>query len=106
VILTSPVISTSRKHIGELTLKRRLPATSPFTWLPEAGILMAYGPSHPDIYRRAAIYVDRILKGANVGDLPVERPSKFELIINFRTAEALGVVIPQSLMQRADRVIQ
>jgi putative ABC transport system substrate-binding protein len=106
VILTSPVISVSRKLIGELTLKRRLPTISPFTWLPEAGILMAYGPSHPDIYRRAAGYVDRILKGANVGDLPVERPSKFELIINFRTAETLGVVISQSLMQRADRVIQ
>ena len=99
------MISVSRKLIGELTLKRRLPAISPFTWLPEAGILMAYGPNHPDIYRRAAGYVDRILKG-HVGDLPVERPSKFELIINFRTAEALGVVISQSLMQRADRVIQ
>jgi putative ABC transport system substrate-binding protein len=106
VILTSPVIAHSRKHIGELTLKRRLPTISPFTWLPEAGILMAYGPSLQDIYRRAAGYVDRILKGANAGDLPVERPSKFELVINLRTAEALGVAIPQSLMQRADRVIQ
>jgi putative tryptophan/tyrosine transport system substrate-binding protein len=106
VILTSPVIALSRKHIGELTLKHRLPTISPFTWLPEAGTLMAYGPSLPDMFRRAAVYVDRILKGANAGDLPVERPSTFELIINFRTAQALGVAIPQSLMQRADRVIR
>jgi putative ABC transport system substrate-binding protein len=106
VILTSPVISPNRRQIAALTLRHRLPAIRPFTWLPEAGVLMAYGPSHPEIYRRAAVYVDRILKGAKPGDLPVERPSKFELVVNLKTARALGVEMPQSVVQLADRVIQ
>jgi len=106
LVLTSPPIFNAQARIAELARKHKLPSISPFSTYPAAGGLMAYGPDFPAIWRQAASYVDRILKGAKVGDLPVERPAKFTLVINLKTARALGVTIPPSLLQRADQVIE
>jgi len=95
-----------RKQIAELAAKYRLPAIYRSMESVEAGGLMAYGPNYPDLYRRTAVYVDKIFKGANPGHLPVEQPTKFELIINLKTAKALGITIPPPLLLRADEVIQ
>jgi putative ABC transport system substrate-binding protein len=95
-----------RRHIADLALKSRLPTIYLFKPNVEAGGLLSYGPSEPDMLRRAASHVDRILKGAKPGDLPVEQPTKCELVINLKTAKALGLTIPQSLLQRADQVIE
>jgi putative tryptophan/tyrosine transport system substrate-binding protein len=100
------LFQANRKLIAELAAKHRLPAIYRSMEFIEAGGLMAYGPSYPDLYRRAATYVDKIFKGAKPGDLPVEQPTKFALIINLRTAKALGLTVPQSLILRADEVIQ
>jgi putative ABC transport system substrate-binding protein len=106
VMLSSPTISNHQKGIAAFALKNRLPAISPFRSFPDAGGLIAYGPDVNDMRRRAASYVDKILKGAKLGDLPIEQPTKFELVINLKTAKALGLTIPQSLLVRADEVIQ
>ena len=106
VILSSPLINGERLHIAELALKNRLPTISLFTEVPKSGALMAYGPNLPDMYRRAAIYVDRVLKGAKASDLPIERPSRFELEINLKTARALDVEVPPTLLARTDEVIE
>ena len=95
-----------RARLAELAVMHRLPSVSTQTQWVEAGGLMSYAASLPDIYRRAASYVDKILKGAQPGDLPVEQPTKFELVINLKTAKALGLTIPQSVLLRADQVIE
>jgi len=85
---------------------RRLPGVYPYRIYAEEGGLLAYGVDLPDLFRRAAGYVDRILKGARPGDLPVEQPTKFELVINTKTAKAIGLVIPQPILLRVDQVIE
>ena len=95
-----------RARILSLAAQHRLPAASQFRDFAEAGGLLSYGPNLSDLFRRAAIYVDKILKGTRPGDLPVERPETFELVINLKTAKALGLTIPPSLLQRADKVIE
>jgi len=94
------------RRIADLAAKSRLPAVYPFRESAEAGGLMAYAASAPDMFRRAATFVDKILKGAKPAELPVEQPTKFELVINLKTAKALGLTIPQSLLVRADAIIQ
>jgi putative ABC transport system substrate-binding protein len=105
-VLSSPLIFGQRSQIADLALKNRLPTISLFTLFPRSGGLMAYGPNFPEMWKRAATYIDRILKGTEVGELPIERPSKFELVINLKTAKALGLDVPWFLQQRADEVIE
>ena len=103
--LSDAIFFTQRRQIAELAAKGRLPSIGQSSAFPDAGWLMAYGPNLLDLERRAATFVDRILKGAKPGDLLVELPTKFELVINLRTAKAIGLAIPPSLVQRADRII-
>jgi putative ABC transport system substrate-binding protein len=97
---------TNRNQIASLAKKNRLPSMYGVRDYVDAGGLMAYGPNQAELWRRAATYVDKILKGAKPGDLPVEQPTKFELVINLKTAKALGLTVPPSLLRRADHVIQ
>ena len=101
----SPVINPHRKQIFEFGIKERIPAFGVPTADIDLGSLMAYSVSLLDLYRRAAGFVDRILKGAKPGDLPIEQPTTFELVVNLKTARALGLALPQSILLRADRVI-
>jgi putative ABC transport system substrate-binding protein len=106
VVLSSPLIYQRRSQIGSLALKARLPTISLFNTFPKEGGLMAYGPDFPAIYSQAAGYVARVLAGANPGELPIQRPTTFELVINLKTARALGLTVPSSLLTRADEVIE
>jgi len=106
LIIASPRAVENRSLIAELALKNRVPLMSQFSPMVEAGALLSYGPDLNDLFRRAGSYVDRILKGARPADLPIEQPSKYELVLNLRTAKALGLTIPQSLVVRADQVIE
>jgi putative ABC transport system substrate-binding protein len=105
-VVTDPLMNTNRDQISALALAARLPTMHGARELVEAGGLMSYGPSLPDLYRRAAEYVDKILRGARPGDLPVEQPTKFELVVNLKTAKALGLTISPTLLARADEVIE
>jgi putative ABC transport system substrate-binding protein len=105
-VLTSVIFVSERRRLVDLAAKNRLPAVYPGREFVDAGGLMAYGSDLADLNRRAATYVDKILKGAKPGDLPVEQPTKFELVINLKTAKALGLTIPPSVLGRADEVIQ
>jgi putative ABC transport system substrate-binding protein len=106
VVLTDPILFSQRKRTVDLANRNRLPAVYFFQGFAEEGGLMSYGPSDTDLFRRAAGYVDRILKGAKPGDLPIEQPTKFELFINLKAANMVGVTIPESFLLRADKVIE
>ena len=106
IVAGSPMFVRYREQIADLLTKHRLPGISVWRSFADAGVLMAYGPSLSDQFRRAAAYVDKILKGVRPGDLPVERPTKFDLIVNLKTAKALGLTIPPSLLARANEVLE
>jgi len=106
VVTPDPLFVRNLKRIADLAAKSRLPSIFHLREFADVGGLMAYGPDRSDMFRRAATYVDKILKGAKPADLPVEQPTKFELVINLKTAKALGLTIPQSILLRADHIIQ
>ena len=104
--VTDPLVFTNRIRINTLALGARLPTMHGVREYVEAGGLMSYGPNYPDLFRRAADYVDKILRGAKPADIPVEQPTKFDLVINLTTAKALGLDVPPTLLARADEVIE
>jgi putative ABC transport system substrate-binding protein len=106
VTMDDPVVQSQRGRIVAFAMRQRLPVMSEFRPATEAGALMSYGPNQVELWRRSAAYVDKILKGANPADLPVEQPTKFELVINLKTAKALGLEVPLQLQQLADEVIE
>ena len=106
LLLMSPILFPQRAQVAELGLKSQLPTICGISQYAHAGALMSYGANLDDMYRQGALYIDKILKGAKPVDLPVEQPTKFELVVNLKTAKALGLTIPQSLLQRADQVIE
>jgi putative tryptophan/tyrosine transport system substrate-binding protein len=106
IAFANPVNFFGRHRIAEFALAKRIASVSDERTFVDAGSLLSYGPSFTDLFRRAAGYVDRILKGAKPADLPVEQPTKFELIVNMKTAKALGLTIPKSVLLRADEVIE
>jgi putative ABC transport system substrate-binding protein len=106
LMTSGPLLTTHRKAISDRVLRAKVPAMSSRSEDVEDGGLMSYGPSYTDNFRRAAAYVDKILKGAKPGDLPIQQPIKFEMVVNMKTARALGLKIPNSILVRAERVIE
>jgi len=106
ITATGPLIGLHRTRIMELLEQNRMPAIHAESQWVDRGGLMSYGTNQPNLYRRAAIYVDKILKGAKPADLPVEQPTKFELVINLKTAKQIGLTIPRNVLARADKVIK
>jgi len=106
IVIPDPLLNSQRVRVASLAERQRLPWITLFKESANAGALMSYGPSLQENYRRAAAYVDKILRGTKPGDIPVEQPTKFELVINLKTAKALGLTIPQSVLLRADQVIE
>jgi putative ABC transport system substrate-binding protein len=106
ILLSSPLVFNLSKQIGELALAKRLPLISLFGEFPKVGGLIAYGPNVADLFRKSGVYVGKILHGAKPSDLPIQRPEKFDLVINLKTAAALGVDVPSQLQQLADEVIE
>ena len=106
IVFDDPVLWSHRERIVSGAEKRRLAVMYGYREVPDEGGLMSYGPNRPDLYRRTATYVDKILKGAKPADLPIERPTKFEFVVNLRAAKTLGLTIPSSLLVRADSVVE
>jgi putative tryptophan/tyrosine transport system substrate-binding protein len=106
ILLSSPLVFLASRQIGELAIAKRLPLISLFGEFPKAGGFIAYGPNVGDLFRRCGDYVAKILHGAKPSDLPIQRPEKFDLVINLKTAEALGVSIPHVLLATADEVVE
>jgi putative ABC transport system substrate-binding protein len=106
VTMDDPVIQSNRGRIVDWGMRERIPVMGEFRPMAAAGALMTYGPNQVDLWRRSAAYVDKILKGAKPADLPVEQPTKFELVISLKTAKALGIAVPPTLIARADEVIE
>jgi putative ABC transport system substrate-binding protein len=106
ILVSDTVLFNYRQQIGVMALKNRLPSTSSLKEFAEAGLLLSYGPDFQPLYRGAAVFIDKIFKGAKPADLPVEQPTKFDLVINLKTAKALGIIVPPTLLTRADEVIE
>jgi putative ABC transport system substrate-binding protein len=106
VVLSEPVLFNYRGQLAVMAVRNRLPAISAVREYAEAGLLLSYGIDLPDQFRRSAVFVDKIFKGAKPGDLPVEQPTKFELVVNLKTAKALGLDVPPSMLTRANEVIE
>jgi putative ABC transport system substrate-binding protein len=107
-LITTPhsLINTQQRQVLEFAAQNKLPAMYPYTEFVEAGGLMSYAPNYTDLFRRAADYVDKILKGTKPADIPVEQPTKFEFIVNLKAAKQIGVTVPPNVLARADRVIR
>jgi putative ABC transport system substrate-binding protein len=106
IVLVSSIIFKNRREVTEVALRYRMPTMAAFRELAKSGMLMSYGPNLPSIYRRASVFVDNILKVTPPGEIPVEQPTEYDLVINLKTAKALGLTIPPTLAVRADEVIE
>ena len=106
IVVGSRILALHRQRIGDFAAKNRLILVGTPKWLSEAGALLTYGPNPADLFRRAASYVDKIFKGAKPAELPMEQPTKYELVVNLKTAKSLGLAVPPTLIARADEVIE